>query len=74
MYRVYYTDPKDIDVAKYSDTTILEQALKYCERLRDVGMIYVVMVTDYNNMVGKPGATAAGQEYVPQMLEERPRA
>ena len=68
MYRIYYTDPKEPDTAKYSDTALLTKALEYCERLRDVGMIYVVLVTDYNSMVGKSGAKIAGAEYVPQML------
>jgi hypothetical protein len=31
-------------------------------------MLFVTMVSDYADMVGKPGAQGAGAEYTPQML------
>lgn len=66
MYKVYYTDPKSKAVFSV-DTQYLENALKYCSSLRKDGMQFVTMVTDYANMVGKPGAQGAGTEYVPQL-------
>ena len=67
MYKIYFTDPKTKQ--PFATTTEhLEYALKYTENLRRDGMIFVTMVSDYADMVGKPGACAAGGEYVPQML------
>lgn len=68
MYRVYYTDPKQIHIAKWQDVSELTNALQCCEYLRSHGMSYVTMVSDYHDMVGKPGVKAAGAECVPQML------
>jgi hypothetical protein len=67
MYRVYYTDPKS-QSSHGVDTLELAAALSYCEQLRASGYLYVVMVSDYQHMVGKPGVSGAGTEYVPQML------
>jgi hypothetical protein len=67
MYRVYYTDPKS-QKALCVDALELTAALNYCEQLRASGYIYVTMVSDYTHMVGKPGVSGAGTEYVPQML------
>ena len=66
MYKIYYTDPKS-KAAFSIDTQHLENALKYCSNLRKDNMQFVTMVTDYENMVGKPGAQGAGAEYVPQL-------
>lgn len=66
MYRIYFTDPKTQQPFA-TDTQHLEHALKYCERMRRDGMLYVSMVTDYQDMSGKPGAQMAGSEYVPQL-------
>ena len=68
MYRIYYTDPKAMHTASWQDVSELTNALQCCAYLRKQGMVYVVMVTDYNNMVGSPGVSGAGTEYVPQML------
>lgn len=66
MYKIYFTDPKTQQ--PFATTTEhLEYALKYTENLRRDGMLFVTMVTDYQNMVGKPGAQGAGSEYVPQL-------
>ena len=67
MYRVYYTDPKAVHLAKWQDISDLTNVLQCCEYLRSHGMLYVTMVSDYANMVGKPGAQGAGGEYVPQL-------
>lgn len=67
MYRIYYTDPKSQTVSA-ADTDGLAIALHVCESLRREGMTLVVMVSDYADMVGKPGAKGAGSEYVAQML------
>ena len=70
MYRVYYTDPKVPHIAKWQDISELTNTLECCEYLRAQGMIYVTMVSDYANMVGKPGAKGAGSECVPQLLQD----
>ena len=68
MYRVYYTDPKLPHIAGWQDISVLSNALECCEFLRKSGMLYVTMVSDYANMVGKPGASGPDTGYVPQML------
>jgi len=68
MYRIYYTDPKALHLPKHQDVGDLANVLECCEYLRNCGMIYVTMVSDYADMTGKPGVTGAGSEYVPQML------
>ena len=66
MYKIYFTDPKSQQ--PYATTTQhLEHALKYTESLRQSGMLFVTMVSDYADMVGKPGAKGAGSEYVAQL-------
>lgn len=66
MYKIYFTHPKTRQ--PFATTTQhLEHALKSVKNLRDEGMLYVTMVSDYQDMVGKPGATGAGSEYVPQL-------
>lgn len=68
MYRIYYTDPKLLHLAKYQDVSDLSNVLQCCEYLRNSGMTYVTMVSDYQDMCGKPGVKGAGSEYVPQLL------
>ena len=67
MYRVYYTDPES---GQALGVTVLElqAALARCEQLRDYGYWYVTMVSDYHDMVGKPGASGPDGGYVAQML------
>jgi len=67
MYRVYYTDP---ETGQALGVTVneLQAALARCEQLRDYGYWYVTMVSDYQHMVGKPGVSGPGTNYVPQML------
>lgn len=67
MYKIYFTDPKTKQPFA-TETQYLEHALKYTENLRKDGMLFVTMVSDYADMVGKAGAKGAGSEYVPQML------
>jgi hypothetical protein len=66
MYRVYYSKPTSITAYAF-DTDYLSTALKEAEKLRQMGMIFVSVVSDYADMVGKPGAQGAGSEYVPQL-------
>jgi hypothetical protein len=66
MYKIYFTDPTTKQ-ALATTTEHLEYAIKYTESLRKSGMLYVTMVSDYADMVGKPGAAGAGSEYVPQL-------
>ena len=68
MYRVYYTDPKQTHIAKYQDISDLTNVLQCCEYLRTQGMLFVTMVSDYADMVGKPGVQGAGSECIPQLL------
>jgi hypothetical protein len=67
MYRVYYTDP---ETGQALGVTVneLQAALARCEQLRDYGYWYVTMVSDYHDMVGRPGVSDPGTNYVPQML------
>jgi hypothetical protein len=67
MYKVYYTDP-ETGQAKGVTVNELQAALARCEQLRDYGYWYVTMVSDYHDMVGKPGVSGPGTSYVPQML------
>ncbi len=55
-------------IAHWQDIGDLTNALQCCEYLRKCNMSYVTMVSDYHDMVGKPGVKAAGSECVPQML------
>ena len=66
MYKIYWTN--DLGSACSTEIVQLQSALIYCDLLRKQGMQYVTMVSDYADMVGKPGARGAGTEYVPQML------
>ena len=66
MYKIYYSD--DPDNASAYNVSELKTALSAVEALRQVGYKYVTLVSDYANMVGKPGVKAAGTECVPQML------
>ena len=66
MYRVYYTDPES-GQPKAKDVSSLQNAIVDCEYYRSHGFEYVTMVSDYADMVGKPGAQGAGREYVPQL-------
>lgn len=54
-------------IAEWQDVSDLSNALQCCEYLRTHNMVYVTMVSDYADMVGKPGAQGAGTEYVPQL-------
>lgn len=66
MYKVYYTDP-ETGQAKGVTVLELQAALARCEQLREYHYEYVTLVSDYHNMVGKPGACGAGSEYVSQL-------
>lgn len=66
MYRIYYTDPETGE-AKARDVFSLQIAIDMCAYYRDHGFHFVTMVSDYADMVGKPGAKGAGTEYVPQL-------
>jgi len=66
MYKIYYTWPPS-NQALSVDFNDLGTALKRSEELRKEGMSFVTMVSDYADMVGKPGAKGAGSEYVPQL-------
>ena len=66
MYKIYYSD--DHDTASAYNVSELKTALSAVEALRQVGYKYVTLVSDYADMVGKPGVQAAGSECVPQLL------
>ena len=57
MFKIYYTDPvTDWSHAHNADT--LTEALQYTEEFRKLGMIFVTMVAQNPNQVGKPGVDA----------------
>ena len=66
MFKIYYTD--EFDKPSAYNVIELKNALAAVEALRQVGYQFVTMVSDYQNMSGKPGAKMSGTEYVPQML------
>ncbi len=54
MFKIYYTDP----VTNWShahDADTLNEALQYTEQFRKLGMIFVTMVSENPNSVGKLG-------------------
>ena len=65
MYKIYWTD--NYGEACSCEIGQLQQSLIYVDLLRKQGYNYVTMVSDYADMVGKPGASGAGTEYVPQL-------
>ena len=67
MYKIYFTYPES-NAAYSVDIDTLTDALNYVKSLRGSKMLYVTMVSDYANMVGKPGASGTDSNYVPQML------
>jgi hypothetical protein len=54
MFRVYYTDPLSGQAHGY-DLESLTEALRYTEGFRKLGMIFVTMVSENPNSVGKAG-------------------
>lgn len=67
IYKVYWTN-KDSNLPASAEFDVLTEALRACENMRNLGHKFVTMVSDYADMVGKPGAQGASIEYVPQML------
>ena len=65
MYKIYWTDNYGEDHS--CEISQLQQSLIYVDLLRKQGYNYVTLVSDYADMVGKPGASGAGTEYVPQL-------
>ena len=65
MYKIYWTD--NYGEAKSCEIGQLQQSLIYVDLLRKQGYNYVTMVSDYADMVGKPGAQGAGTEYIAQL-------
>jgi hypothetical protein len=66
MYKVYWTD-KNSNLSSGMIITKLREALRVCNDQRELGHMFVTMVSDYADMVGEPGAKGAGSEYVPQL-------
>ena len=54
MFRVYYTDPVS-GYAHGHDLESLTEALRYTEGFRKLGMIFVTMVSENPDSVGKAG-------------------
>jgi microsomal dipeptidase-like Zn-dependent dipeptidase len=54
MFRVYYTDPLS-GQAHGHDLESLTEALSYTEGFRKLGMIFVTMVSENPESVGKSG-------------------
>jgi len=67
MYKIYWTD-KNSGLHSGMSVLVLKEALAICNDQRKLGHSFVTMVSDYNNMVGQPGATGPDSNYVPQML------
>jgi hypothetical protein len=67
MFKVYWTN-KDSNLPCSAEFDDLTEVLVACEAMRKKEHTYVTMVSDYEQMTGKPGAKMSGSEYVPQML------
>ena len=57
MFKIYYTDPVT-DWSHAHNAVTLNEALKYTEAFRKLGMIFVTVVSEDPNHVGKPGVDA----------------
>ena len=66
MYKVYWTD-RNSCLTSGMLVNELKEAITICNEQRKLGHTFVTMVSDYQNMVGEPGAKGAGNEYVPQL-------
>lgn len=54
MYKVYYTNSENNEANSY-DTDDMGLALKKAEEFRNSGHIFVTMVSQNPNSIGKPG-------------------
>ncbi len=54
MFKIYYTDPVSGDSHGH-ELESLTEALRYAEGFRKLGMIYVTMVSENPDSVGKAG-------------------
>ncbi len=57
MFKIYYTDPVT-DWGHSHNVHTLNEALRYTEGFRRLGMTFVTMVSEDPNHVGKPGVDA----------------
>ena len=57
MFKIYYTDPVT-DCSHAHNVHTLNEALRYTEGFRRLGMTFVTMVSEDPNHVGKPGVDA----------------
>jgi len=64
MFKVYWTNP-DNNEAYSEDFEDLNLALKSCEKLRQSGRIFVTMVSENPNNVGKTGVAAVKDGVLP---------
>lgn len=69
MYKIYYTNPENNEANAY-DAQDLSEGLKKTEEFRKAGYIFVTMVSENPNSIGKPGVDSIkdgkcldGQEY-----------
>lgn len=64
MFRIYYTDPVS-GAARGHDTEDLSEALRFTEGFRKLGMIFVTMVSENPNSVGKAGVAGVKDGVLP---------
>ena len=57
IFKIYYTDPIS-DLSHSHDVFTLSEALRHTEGFRKLGMIFVTMVSENTDQVGKSGVDA----------------
>ena len=68
MFKVYYTDPVT-GVSHGHELEILDEALRYAEVFRKLGMSFVTMVSENPNSIGKSGVDSIKDGKCPDGVE-----
>lgn len=68
MFKVYYTDPVSGDSHGH-ELESLTEALRYSEGFRNLGMIFVTMVSENPDVVGRAGVDSIENGLCPDGVE-----
>lgn len=68
LYKVYYTDPDDNECYSWDEKN-LTSALSISEQMRRHGMVYVTIVSENPDSIGKSGVDAVVDGKLPNGLE-----
>lgn len=64
MFKIYYTDPVSDQAYSWNEATLVG-ALGVTENFRKHGMIFVTMVSENRDSIGKPGVDAVADGKLP---------